>query len=183
MSVRRISAVVATLVFAGACSSGPTDAAAGAPDSPSAPSSASTVVTSIIPRGGATTVDPNAPVVIAFSHAMMIGMEALVALHDGSITGPEVAGAASWSSDRTRLTFTPSAGLKLKTTYVLHLSPNLKDSKGATVNWSGCAAALGGQAVPSGAYPGGMMGGMMRSGWQAGSGTWWMGMTFTFTTA
>ena len=152
------------------------------------------IVRDVAPASGAVSVNPAAPVVISFSHAMMTGMEFLVVLHEGAVTGPQVVGTTTWSSDRLTLTFTPAQPLKSKTTYVLHLSPNLKDANGQPLNFPWCAQHLGGQAA-SGATLGGMMGsgsggmmgsgsgGMMGSGWQAGSGAWGYGMTFTFTTA
>jgi len=73
----------------------------------------------------------------------------------------------------------PAEALKSKTTYVLHLSPNLKDAAGRGIDFAGCAQRVRGQ--PS---AGGRMGeGMMGSGWQPRSGTWGYGMTVTFTTA
>lgn len=155
-----------------------------------------TVVQSVIPSGGATGVDPAAPITITFSHPMMAGMEMRVVLHEGSVTGATVAGTSAWSTDRTRLTFTPSAPLKAQTTYALHFSPDLEDANGATIDWSACAGRVGGSAVPGSSFSGssgGMMGGggmgsgmgpgMMGSGWQPGSGTWGYGMVITFTTA
>ena len=149
----------------------------------------------VIPASGATNVDRAAPITISFSSGMMTAMEKLVVLHEGSVTGPAVAGTATWSTDRTTLTFTPANPLKSNTVYVLHLSPHLLDSKGDTVNFAACATAVGGRPVPSSMMKGssgmmdggnGMMGGsngMMGSGWQPGSGTWGYGMTLTFTTA
>ena len=152
------------------------------------PTSDPLLVRTVIPASGATNVDPNAPITVSFNHGMMTAMERLVVLHEGSVTGPAVAGTATWSADRTTLTFTPATPLKSRTAYVLHLSPNLIDAKGDTVNFAACATAVGGRAVPSSGMmgSGGMMGGgngMMGSGWQPGSGTWGYGMTLTFTTA
>lgn len=168
-------------------------AAACAGSTTSEPSSAGpggssvTTVLSLAPAASATSVDPNAPIRIVFTHPMMLGMEALVVLHKSSVTGAAVAGTAAWSSDRTTLTFTPAQPLEPKTTYVLHLSPNLKDANGNPIDFASCAQRLGGQA-PVGSVLGGMMGGgmgpgMMGSGWQMGSGQWGYGMVFTFTTA
>ena len=145
-------------------------------------------VSSVLPTGGATGVDPAAPITIAFNHSMMPGMELLVLLHEGGVTGPAVAGTAMWSADRTLFTFTPSQTLKPNTTYVLHLSPNLKASSGQTINFASCAQLVGGEAVPGSMMNGGMMGGnagqgtMSGPGWQAGSGMWGYGMILTFTT-
>ncbi len=170
---------LATLLLA-ACSGsddavGPADSAVGA-----------TALASIQPSSSAISVDPNAPVVLRFSHAMMTGMEMLVVLHDASVTGPVVAATATWSSDRTTLTLVPQAPLKRLSTYVVHLSPSLKDASGRAINMSS-GTMMGGRTVS-----GGMMGnrsmmngqwgpGMMGAGWQAANGTF--GMSFTFTTA
>lgn len=146
------------------------------------------LVESVVPAGGTVGVDPNAPITVVFNHPMMLGMEELVMLHTGSVTGPSVAGSATWSSDRTRLTFTPAAPLAPHTTYVLHLSPNLKDRDGSSLDWATCARTVGGTAATPAMFGGGMMSGgmgpgMMGSGWQAGSGAWSYGMLLTFTTA
>lgn len=152
------------------------------------PSTTDAVVRSVVPAGGATGVDPEAPITVVFSHAMPLGAATLVMLHEGSVTGPQVLGTAAWSTDLTQLTFTPSAPLKSHTTYVLHFSPNLVDADGNPIDWGRCAGPLGGQSVPSGAFHGGMMGGgmgpwMNGPGWQPGNGTWGYGMIVTFTTA
>lgn len=146
------------------------------------------VVLSVIPASNATGVSTSSPIIITFSHPMMAGMELLVTLHEGTIVGPPVPGSFSWSSDRTSLTFAPTGNLKAATTYVLHLSPNLRDTTGRGIDFAACAQRVGGQSVPRGMMNGGMMGGgygpgMMGPGWQAGSGTWGYGMSFTFTTA
>jgi hypothetical protein len=82
----------------------------------------------------------------------------------------------------------PTENLKPATTYVLHLSPNLKDANGRGIGFAACAQSVGGQPVSPGMMTGGRMGGangtgMMGPGWQAGQGTWGYGMSFTFTTA
>lgn len=147
-----------------------------------------TVVLSVTPASNATGISPSSPITITFSHPMMVGMELLVALHEGTIAGPLVEGSFSWSPDRTSLTFVPTENLKPATTYVLHLSPNLKDDTGRGIGFAACAERVGGQSVSPGMMTGGRMGGgngagMMGPGWQAGTGTWGYGMTFTFTTA
>lgn len=173
-------------------------ACAGDNNRPTAPRPATSdplLVRNVIPASGATDVDPRAPITVAFNSGMMMAMEKLVVLHEGSVTGPAVAGTATWSTDRTTLTFAPANPLKSSTVYVLHLSPNLLDSRGDTINFAACAPAVAGRPVPSSMMKGssGMMGGgtgmmgntngMMGSGWQPGSGTWGYGMTLTFTTA
>ncbi len=155
---------------------------------PATPGDVPTVL-AIAPANAAQTVDPAQPVVIAFSRPMMAGMESLVVLHEGTVTGLVVVGIPKWSVDRTMLTFRPLASLRPHTTYVLHLSPGLEGQNGRAVNLGPCAQ-LGGQWVAGGmvgASPtGGMMNGgwgpgMMGSGWRAADGTF--GMFFTFTTA
>ncbi len=46
----------------------------------------------IVPASASTGVDPTKPVTITFSYPMMTGMEMLVVLHEGTVTGPQVAG-------------------------------------------------------------------------------------------
>lgn len=176
--IRRLGRAVAVGLFVSACSDGARTVIAPSSD---------LFVNSVVPTGGSVAVDPAAPLVIAFSHPMMSGMEALVMLHKGSVTGSQVLGTSAWSSDRTRLTFWPVSPLEHGTMYVLHLSPNLKDTNGDSINWSGCAPGIGGQPVEGAAYGWGMMGGgmgpgMMGSAWQPGSGMWAFGMSLTFTT-
>ena len=137
------------------------------------------VVLSVTPAADATSANPSSPITIVFNHSMLVGMELLVVLHEGTAAGPAVAGSFSWSADRTTLTFVPAEALKSKTTYVLHLSPNLEDAAGRRVDFAGCAQRVGGQPLTGGRMGAGMMG----SGWQPGSGTWGYGMTITFTTA
>ena len=146
------------------------------------------VVLSVSPASHATGVSTSAPITVRFSHPMMVGMELLVTLHEGTITGPVVPGSFAWSSDRTSLTFSPIEPLKPGTTYVLHLSANLRDVTGSGIDFGTCAQGVGGQPVPPGTIPGGRMGGpngagMMGPGWQSGRGTWGNGMSFIFTTA
>jgi len=178
--LRSFALLPSAALMLAACSSsgtgvGPADAAVNAPS-----------LASIQPGNAAISVDPNAPVVLRFNHAMMSGMEMLVVLHEGSVTGAAVATTATWSTDRTMLTLMPQSPLKRATTYVVHLSPSLKDTDGLMINMS-TGTAMGGQMVS-----GGMMGGtsmmngqwgpgMMGAGWQAANGTF--GMTFSFTTA
>lgn len=171
--------------FAAAACSGSSNPAA-----PGGPAAAAQVV-SVTPAGGATGVDPTAPIVIRFSHAMPMADDMYVSLHQDSLAGPLVTGAATWSTDGTTLTFQPAAPLRSHTTYVLHLGGALKDQAGNVVNLSNCGR-WGGQPATSGMMGGGMGGGMMGGGsggagemgpgWQTpGSNTY--GMVFTFTTA
>jgi len=164
--------LLVTAIAAVACSGG---------EETSAPSG-SAVVLAVAPAANSTGVSPTSPIAITFNHPMMAGMELLVVLHNGTVTGPEVAGTWAWSLDRTTLTFLPNESFASRTTYVLHLSPNLKDAAGNTVDFAGCAGYVRGQPVPGGIFGwGGSCG--MGPGWKAGSGTWGYGMFFTFTTA
>jgi hypothetical protein len=149
---------------------------------PTAPALTARVV-SVVPSGGATGVDANAPIVVTFSHAMRSGMEQYVALHEGDVTGPVVLGTWAWSDDRTTLTFTSPAPLKAQTQYTLHLGGGMRAADGGFVDYGSCVEQHSGQWVTQEMMGGGMMGGgnMMGSGWRHPNGTY--GMVFTFTTA
>lgn len=145
-------------------------------------------VVSVVPSGGATGVDPNAPIVITFSHPIRAGMEQFVALHEGDVRGPVVPGAWTWSSDRTRLTFTPAWPFAGQMPYTLHLGGGMRAMDGGFVDYGPCVERYGGQWVTGdmmsgGMMRGGMMGGvsMMGSGWRDPNGTY--GMVFSFTTS
>ena len=169
-------------IAACACSGGAT----GPSIDPHSADSGLPVVLSVTPASNAVNADPSSPITVAFSHPMMVGTELLVMLHEASILGPQVTGTSSSSSDRRILTFVPATRLQSKTTYVLHLSPNLRDAAGQGINFAGCAQSVGGQAPSGGWTMGGMMGsgsGMMGPGWQPAAGTWGYGMIFAFTTA
>lgn len=164
-------------------------AGAGCASDPGGPGSLAPTVVSVAPAAGATGVGTTAPIVIGFSHAMLQGMETNVVLHQGTVTGPAVAGTWTWSGDRRTLTFVPSAPLEAATTWVLHLAPTLTSAMGEPLDHGACAG-LGGQGVTSGMMGGGMPGGMMRdsmgpgmmgAGWRMAGGGY--GMIFTFTTA
>ena len=150
-------------------------------EDPTAPALTARVI-SVVPAGGATGVDPSAPIVIIFSHAMRSGMEQYAAVHEGDVTGPVVSGSWAWSTDRTVLTFTPVQPLKAQTQYTLHLGGGMRDTDGGFVDYGPCVGQYGGQWATQGMMGGGMMGGnMMGSGWRHPNGTY--GMVFTFTTA
>ena len=148
-----------------------------------------TTVLSVVPTGGNTNVDPNAPVVLEFSHAMRMGLEQYAALHEGDVTGPVVEGTWSWSSDGLTLTFTLATPLKAQTRYTLHLGGGMMDSSGNLLNLDHCTNQHGGQWATRTMMGGSMMGGsmmggtgnMMGTGWQHPNGTY--GMVFVFTTA
>ena len=178
----RILAPLAALVALGACSRSAA--------SPAGPNGAVDVpaVLSLLPANATTGVNPATPVTITFNMPMMSGMEMLVVVHEGSVTGPQVAGNAAWSADRRTMTFTPAAMLKARTMYVVHLSPGLQGTNGKTIDMMQ-SMKVGGQFVTGGmmgSASGGMMSGswgpgMMGAGWKASDGTF--GMQYTFTTA
>lgn len=158
------------------------------PSAPADPNAIPPTVLRILPASATTGVDPTNPVTITFSHPMLTGMEMLVVLHEGTVTGPQVAGTSRWSADRTVLTFAPGVPLKAKTIYVLHVSPSLRAANGQMINMA-AGMTIGGQYVSGGmmgSTAGAMMNGqwgpgMMGAGWRASDGTF--GMFFTFTTA
>ena len=180
MRTTSVGLLLGAVALAAACSRTATGPSL-SPDSPA--------VLALSPANAATGVDPAKPVVVTFSRSMMMGMESLVVLHEGSVTGPAVSGVSSWSSDRTVLTFMPASPLKAHTSYVLHFAPSLKSAAGQSINLAACSS-LGGQ-YASGtmmgiAAGGGMMNGawgsgMMGDGWRSADGTY--GMVFGFTTA
>jgi len=182
MRMPNLTVLIGTVAALSACG-GMTSAVA-----PDAAKDAPTVL-ALSPANATLAADPAKPIVITFNRPMMAGMESLVVLHEGTVTGPAVAGVASWSADRAALTFTASAPLKAHATYTLHLSPSLKSAGGQSINLGACTQ-LGGQyataammGISSGA---GMMNstwgpGMMGDGWRAADGTY--GMVFTFATA
>lgn len=160
--------------------------ACGGSDNPADPVTSALSLASLQPANAATGVAPDASVVLRFNHAMMPGMELLVVLHEGSVTGAVVAATATWSTDRTMLTLRPQVPMKRATTHVVHLSPSLQDTAGRMINMAP-AAMMGGQTVTASMMgSGSMMNGqwgpdMMGAGWQASNGTF--GMMFTFTTS
>lgn len=175
------SLLAAGALAATACADGPTTSAV----------TARIVV--LVPTGGATGVDPAAPIVITFSHPMAAGMERYVALHQGDLTGPVVAMTCAWSAERTVLTCTPQAPLASATRYTLHLGGGMRDRTGGGLDYQQCIAQHDGQwatAAMMGHGPGtgsgmdgGMMGdsSMMGPGWRHANGSY--GMVFSFTTA
>ncbi len=157
--------------------------ALGACGDPTAPALTARVV-SVVPSGGATSVDPSAPLVVTFSHPMQSGMEQYVALHEGDVNGPVVAGTWAWSDDRSMLTFTPAQPLGAQTQYTLHLGGGMRATDGGFVDYGPCVGQYGGQWATQEMMGGGggMMGGnMMGTGWRHPNGTY--GMVFSFTTA
>jgi hypothetical protein len=163
----------------GACTSGANSSTSPAADAP--------LLLNIAPANQTAGVSPVGVVTLAFNMAMMQGMEMLVVVHEGSVTGAQVAGSSAWSTDRRTMTFTPASALKARTTYVVHLSPSLQGTNGRMINTAG-GMMTSGQSVSgsmmgsTGSMMNGQWGpGMVGAGWQAAGGTY--GMMFTFTTA
>ena len=133
----------------------------------------------VSPADGVSGVSITLPMVMRFSGPLGGGMERYVAVHEGSVAGPVVAGGWSWSADRRTLTFTPDTPLKSRSTYVIHMGGGVQGSNGMPMDDGSCTA-LGGRAV-TGAMMGGSAAAMMGPGWLGSDGTY--GMVFTFTTA
>lgn len=169
-------------LLAGACSES---------DPPLDPGAETTVLLSVVPRGGSTDVDRFAPVVIEFDHPVMAGMDAFALLHEGDVTGPEVPGTWILSADRLDLTFTPAAPLAPSTSYTIHLGGGMMDAGGDHVDFDAHGDHMGGAWATGGMMGGGMMGGGMMGGavGEAHMGQGWQhptngtyGMVFSFTT-
>jgi len=151
---------------------------------------------SVVPQGNATGVDPNAPIVIEFTHTMMMGMEEYADVHEGHMDGTLVPGSWSWNQTRTQLTFTPVAPLKPQTQYVIHIGGGMQDQDGQHINYQEHGFGMGGQWMTQQMHQGGQhgygmgQGGMGGMGGGTGMGEGWVhptnggyGMIFTFTTA
>lgn len=155
------------------------------------PDAEATTLLSVIPRGGSTDVDRLAPVAIELDHPVMDGMEAFALLHEGDVTGPEVAGTWSLSADRLALTFTPSAPLAPTTRYAIHLGGGMMDADGDHVDLDAHGDHMGGTWATQGMMGGGMLGGGTMGGTMGDDhlGQGWRhptngsyGMVFSFTT-
>ena len=186
MSTPKLGSVVvmAMLLIAGCGSDGT------APAEPE--TQAATAVLAVSPQGGATDVEPSAPISIRFNGAMMAGMEQYVDLHRGDITGPTHPIACGWSADYTSLTCHPATPLDRGPRYTLHRGGGMMGSGGGPLHmdpstWHGTWAEPGTPMGP-GSMGGPMRGDthaggpwrMMDSGWRSGNGTY--GMVFQFRT-
>lgn len=169
---------IATAAVVGLSTACATDSTAPAVDDPAPPA----LLLSVQPSGGAVDVSVGDTVVVTFDHAVAQGMEAYAALHEGSVAGPEVAGAWTRSADGMKLMFVPTSALKPSTTYVVHIGGGMMDANGNPVNLETHGMGMGGQWATQTMMGGGMStGGMMGTGWQHptnGS----FGMVFSFTT-
>jgi hypothetical protein len=139
---------------------------------------------SVDPPGGATGVPVTTSILFRFGTAMGSGMEDLVDLHMGDLTGPVVPMSCGWSADRTTLTCTPTSPLEPGRLYATHVGGSMTDENGQDVDLTQRGTGMGGWWVM-----GGMMGGFhagdpwngMGSGWRHSNGSY--GMVFSFTTA
>ena len=163
----RVRASVVVLLAVGACTMDP------------AGSQPETQIASVVPAANAENVDPGSAIRIRFSHGMMQGMESYMALHEGSVSGPVVAGMWMWSADRTEATFRPAAALTTRTAYVIHVGGGLWDAEGRMLGLGEHCLQLGGQWAQRSMMGSG--GAMMGSGWSHVNGTY--GMVFRFVVA
>lgn len=181
-TVKALLVVGGVGLVAGACSESST---------PLDPQVEPTALLSVVPQGGSTDVDRFAPVVVEFDHAMMAGMQEHAVLHEGDVTGPDVAGTWTLSTDRSTLTFTPAAPLAPSTLYTIHLGGGMTDANGDHIDFGTHGDHMGGAWATQGMMGGGMMGGGMMGGamGEAHMGDGWQhptngsyGMVFSFTT-
>ena len=153
-------------------------------------SDTATALTAVQPEGGTTGVDPNAEVVLEFSHPVNPTMSDYADVHEGDLQGPEVAGSWSWSEDRTVLTFRSEEPFAPATTYVVHVGGGMTDADGDHVNLGEHGSHMGGDwatgSMMGSGQAGGMMGadgsGHMGEGWEHPSNGSY-GMVFRFTTS
>jgi hypothetical protein len=135
----------------------------------------------VYPPGGSVDVSVDGTITVAFTHPMMAGMEAYLALQEGDVTGPLVPGTWTWSQDRTSSTFAPSVPLQPGTVYTIHVGGGLRTDMGQPVGFEMYGMQMGGQWATGNMMQGGMGPSMMGPGWLHGDGTF--GMVFTFMTA
>ena len=152
---------------------------------PGGPSESSMpALVSVDPPGGATGVSVTTPILLRFGTPMSSGMEEVVDLHRGDLTGPVVSMTCGWSADSTTLTCTPTSPLEPGRLYAVHIGGSMTDGNGQHVDLAQHGIGMGGWWVT-----GGMMGGNhagdpwnhMGSGWRHSNGSY--GMAFSFTTA
>lgn len=141
-------------------------AIAGCRGDPAAPDAALAYTVHLISPGGPSGVDPGAPLTFGLGHSMARGMDMEVILHVGNVDGPLVPATVAWSSDRTRVTLTPSGRLAAKTPYTVEF--RCLTAAGASVMRESCPHAGSG------------MSGAMHGG---GATVGMHGMTLNFTTA
>jgi hypothetical protein len=192
MTTRKIWTILTVpflLLGLAACSdSGPTS-----PDDTNDPPPAEeTVLLSVAPEGGSSAVGVDTVITVKFSHPMDPSMSEYADVHEGDITGPEVAGTWEWLEDNTVLRFTPDGLLQPATDYVVHLGAGMMDADGEHVNMEEHGHQMGGEWATDDMMMGGGMGGGMGGNMDPSEhmgGNWdhpsngSHGMIFTFTTA
>ena len=179
--LRTVKALVLIALSAAAlsgCDDDPTTLAAGA------------ALLSVAPEGGASGVDPAAPVVLVFSHALAPAMADYAVLHQGDVAGPEVAGTWSLAADGTELVFTPETSLLPNTRYTIHVGGGMMDGQGRPVDLETHGPHMGGAWATGAMMGSGGMGGGMQGGGSGHMGEGWLhphngsyGMVSSFTTA
>ena len=149
-----------------------------------------TALLSVTPVGGSTNVDPGSVISMQFSGPMQDGMEMYVAMHEGDVTGPEVAGTWTWNGEHTHLGFSPTGPLMPETHYTLHVGGGMTDQAGHGIDLDAHGPDMGGDWATDDMMMGGgsHMGdgshtgqdSHMGEGWQHFNGSY--GMVFSFTT-
>lgn len=144
-----------------------------------------TALLSVVPEGGAVGVDPAQSIEVTFEHAMHDHSGDYMALHEGDVSGPMVAGAWVMEQGGTRLHFVAEEPLQEGMHYTLHLGGGLQDGAGHPVDLQTHGMMMGGEWATGSMIGGGMMGTQhehMGEGWQhPDNGSY--GMVFSFTTA
>lgn len=172
--------------LAGCSDSGPT----ALDDTNDPPPAEETVLASVAPEGGSSGVGVDTVITVAFSHPMDPSMSGYADVHEGDITGPEVAGTWEWLENDTVLQFTPDGPLQFATDYVVHLGGDMMDADGEHANMEEHGHQMGGEWATDDMMMGGGMGGMdgkmdpsehMGGNWDHPS-NGSHGMIFTFTT-
>lgn len=190
-----ITTIPFLLLGLAACSGGGPTGPEDTGDSGEPPAAGETMLLSVAPEGGSTGVGVDTVITVEFSHPMDPSMSEYADVHEGDITGPEVAGAWTWHENDTVLRFTPDGPLRPATDYVVHLGAGMTDADGEHVDMEEHGHQMGGEwATDEMMTGGGHMGGpghggtgMDPSGHMGGA---WdhpsngsHGMIFTFTTA
>ena len=118
--------------------------AIGCSSSDNAPNQTTTTLTLVSPAGGATNVDPAAPVRLTFSGPMAQGMENYVDLHQGTAADATMPMTCVWSADRTTLTCTHAAPLAAGSTYTIHVGGGMMDANGHSIDMDAMVTTMGG---------------------------------------
>lgn len=158
----------------------------GCADDSVGPGDAGPALIDLEPQSGQVGVAVGAVPTLWFDHPLAPGMEAYMALHEGSLSGPVVDGTWTMTSDRMELRFQPTRPLTPARVYTVHVGAGMVDQSGEHVSLGMHGPGLGGEWVTqsmmtSAMGMGGPTGTMMGAGWaHPTNGTF--GMTFTFTT-